>query len=103
MAHSSNDSESYKGERTSYIETNYRGYGVGEAEPGSALYKAALLPFGGQLTNNNSNMTSLDMQHKLVASKTFNEIHRVNGMFGFEMRMVRVRMSGVMCQSVVRV
>ncbi len=31
-------------------------------------------------------MTSLDMQHKLVASKTFNEIHRVNGMFGFEMR-----------------
>ena len=86
MAHSSNDSESYKGERTSYIETNYRGYGVGEAEPGSALYKAALLPFGGQLTNNNSNMTSLDMQHKLVASKTFNEIHRVNGMFGFEMR-----------------
>ncbi len=86
MAHSANDSESYLGERTSYIERNYRGYAVGAAEPGDALYKAALLPFGGQLTTNNNTMTSLDMQHKLVASHTFKEIHRVNAMFGFEMR-----------------
>lgn len=86
MAQSSNDTESFYGEKTSYIECNYRGYAVGAAEPGSDLYKAALLPFGGQLTNNNSNMRSLDMQHKLVASKTFNEIHRLNGMFGFEIR-----------------
>ncbi len=86
MSHSSNDSESYKGEKTSYIECNYRGYAVGAAEPGDALYKAALLPFGGQLTTNNNSMTSLDMQHKLVASHTFNNIHRVNAMFGFEMR-----------------
>ena len=86
MAHSSNDSESYKGEKTSYIERNYRGYAVGAAEPGDALYKAALMPYGGQLTNNNNTMNSLDMQHKLVASHTFNEIHRLNGMVGFEMR-----------------
>ncbi len=86
MAYSGNAAESYQGERTSAIEQLYRGYPVGGAEPGSDLYKAALMPFGGKLTNNNNDMTSLDMQHKLVASHTFNEIHRLNGMFGWEMR-----------------
>ena len=86
MSYSGNNSESYRGERTSYIERNFRGYAVGAAEPGSDLYKAALMPFGGQLSTNNMGMTSLDMQHKLVASHTFNEIHRLNGMFGWEMR-----------------
>ena len=86
MSYSGNDSEGYRGERTSYIERNFRGYAVGAAEPGSDLYKAALMPFGGQLNTNSMGMTSLDMQHKLVASHTFNEIHRLNGMFGWEMR-----------------
>lgn len=86
MQHSDNSSEGYKGERTAYIECNYRGYAVGAAEPGDALYKAALLPYGGQLTNNNTTMNSLDMQHRLVAGHTFNDIHRLNGMLGFEMR-----------------
>lgn len=86
MAYNGNDSESYNGERTSTIECLYRGYPVGGAEPGDALYKAALLPYGGKLTNNYMSMTSLDMQHKLVASHTFNKIHRINGMFGWEMR-----------------
>ena len=86
LSQSINDTEGYLGEKTSYIERNYRGYAVGAAEPGSELFKAALLPFGGQLSNNYSSMLSLDMQHKLVASKTFNEKHRLNAMFGVEVR-----------------
>lgn len=86
LSQSTNDMESFLGERTSTIEMLYRGYPVGGAEPGSDLFKAALLPFGGQLTNNNSSMLSLNMQHKLVASKTFNEIHRFNMMLGMEVR-----------------
>ncbi len=91
VAQSINDTESFLGERTSTIEMHYRGYPVGGAEPGSELYKAALLPFGGQLSNNNSTMTSYNMQHKLVASHTFNEIHRLNGMLGMEMRSSKTR------------
>ena len=86
LSQSTNDMESFLGERTSTIEMLYRGYPVGGAEPGSDLFKAALLPFGGQLTTNNSSMLSLNMQHKLVASKTFNEIHRFNMMLGMEVR-----------------
>ena len=86
IVRSGNDSEAYAGERSSYIERHYRGYGYGSEESGSAKFKAAMLPFGGQLTTNNSMMTSMNMQHKLMFSKTFNEAHRVNAMMGMEMR-----------------
>ena len=86
IARSGNDSEAYAGERSSYIERHYRGYAYGSEESGSAKFKAAMLPFGGQLTTNNSMMTSMNMQHKLMFSKTFNEAHRVNAMMGMEMR-----------------
>ena len=86
IARSGNDSEAYAGERSSYIERHYRGYAYGSEESGSAKFKAAMLPFGGQLTTNNSMMTSMNMQHKLMFSKTFNEAHRVNAMVGMEMR-----------------
>lgn len=94
IAQSVNDTEGYLGERTSAIERQYRGYPVGGAEPGSELYKAALMPFGGQLSTNNSTMTSYNMQHKLVASHTFNEIHRLNGMLGMEIRSAKTRGKG---------
>lgn len=94
ISQSVNDTESFLGEATSTIERNYRGYPVGGAEVGSDLYKAALMPFGGQLKTNNSTMTSYNMQHKLVASHTFNEIHRLNGMLGMELRSAKTHGKG---------
>ncbi len=79
-----NDSESFAGEKGSYIERNYRGYPYGTEKVGSELYNAAMLPHGGQLNTMNSSSVTYNMQHKLVFSKTFNENHRLNAMAGFE-------------------
>ena len=46
IAFNLNNSESFAGEKTSYIELNYRGYAYGSESSGSAKFKAALLPFG---------------------------------------------------------
>lgn len=81
-----NNSESYAGEKTSYIELNYRGYPYGTESSGSEKFKAAMLPFGGELGTNESNSTSYNMQHKLVFSHTFNETHRLNALLGMEIR-----------------
>lgn len=86
IAYSMNNSESFAGEKTSYIEKNYRGYAYGSETSGSAKFKAALLPFGGELATNATSNTSYNMQHKLVFSKTINEIHRINAMAGMEIR-----------------
>ena len=94
ISRSTNDSWAYAGEQSSYIERLYRGYAYGSEEAGSAKYNAAMLPFGGQLTTNNSTSTSLNMQHKLLVSKTFNESHRLNAMLGWEMRSSRTRSVG---------
>ena len=83
---SDNNSEAYAGEKTSYIETNYRGYAYGSESSDSEKFKAALLPFGGQLVTTEISNVSYNMQHKLVFSKTFNEIHRINALFGTELR-----------------
>ena len=94
VARSSNDSWAYAGEQSSYIERLYRGYAYGSEEAGSAKYNAAMLPFGGQLTTNNSTSTSLNMQHKILVSKTFNESHRFNAMLGMEVRSSKSRSVG---------
>lgn len=86
---SSNNIESYLGEKSSYVEKNYRGYPAGTEEYGSALYKAAMLPVGGQLNTTASQSTSYSMSHKMTMSQTFVEKHRVNLLFGFEMRSVQ--------------
>lgn len=93
MGTSSNTTDVYDGETTSYIERNYRGYAAGTEKPGSEKFKAALMPFGGLLRINNSRSTSYDMQHKLVFQKTFNEIHRFNAMAAMQMRSVASKSS----------
>ena len=86
IAYSTNNSESFAGEKTSYIERNYRGYAYGTEPSGSAKFNAALLPFGGELATNVINNTSYNMQHKVVFSRTINEIHRLNAMAAMEIR-----------------
>lgn len=77
-------SESYAGERTTYIARNYRGYDFGSQAAGSAEFKAAILPFGGELYLNESEITGWNVQNKLNFEKTFAEDHRVNVMLGME-------------------
>lgn len=86
IAFGMNNSESFAGEKTSYIERNYRGYAYGSESSGSAKFNAAMLPFGGELATNETNNTSYNMQHKVVFSKTFNESHRINVLAGMEIR-----------------
>ena len=78
--------ESFAGEKTNYITAKYRGYEYGTEKNGSEKYKAAILPFGGEFLSNHNRTISYNMQHKLLFSKTFNEIHRVNAMAGLEIR-----------------
>lgn len=78
-------SESYAGEQTNYIAKNYRGYDYGTASSESDLFKAAMLPFGGELYLNNSETSSWNMQNKFNYEKTFLENHRVNVMAGVEL------------------
>ncbi len=86
LSHGITNSEGYAGEKTTYIARNYRGYDYGSELSGSTRFKAAMLPFGGELLTRSSKSASYNMQHKLVFSKTFDEIHRVNAMAGLEVR-----------------
>lgn len=86
VAHNANNSEAYAGEKTYYIASNYRGYDYGTEVSGSAKFKAAMLPFGGELTTSDTRVISYNMQHKLLFSKTINTNHRFNAMLGFELR-----------------
>lgn len=81
-----NNSEAYAGERSTYVERNYRGYAVDTELSGSAKYKAALMPHGGEMTSTSSSSSSYSMSHKLQFSNTFAEVHRLNALGGFEMR-----------------
>jgi TonB-linked SusC/RagA family outer membrane protein len=89
IAYTKNASEAYAGEKSAYIETNYRGYAYGTEKTGSEKFNAALMPFGGELATTNTSSTTYTMQHKLVFSNTFNNIHRINAMLGFEVRSVK--------------
>ena len=86
VAQSSNASEGFAGEKSSYIETKYRGYPYDGEETGSEKFKAAMLPFGGRYETTNSTGTTYSMAHKLSISKTFNEKHRINALAGLELR-----------------
>lgn len=94
MSNNINKSEAYAGEKTSYIERNYRGYAYGSEKPGSDKYHAALLPYGGQLTQSNSQSISYSTSHRLAFSKQFNENHRLNAMLGMEIRSTKSESEG---------
>lgn len=88
IADSGNESESFAGEKTNYIAKNYRGYDYGAALPDSDLFKAAMLPFGGELFTSNARAVTYNMQHKLLLTKTFHSDHRINAMLGVEIRSI---------------
>ena len=81
-----NSNESWITERTFYIADKYRGYDYNSVAPTSPEFKAAQLPFGGQLFTNNTNQHSYNIQNKLQFSKTFNEDNRLNALLGMELR-----------------
>lgn len=86
MAVTNNKSESYAGEKTSRIEQLYRGYPYGSEKAGSDRFNAALMPYGGELKQANSQGISYSTSHRLQFSKEFNENHRLNAMLGMEIR-----------------
>ena len=87
----SSDSRSYAGEQTNYIARNYRGYDYGTEEVNSTKFKAAALPYGGELYTSDSKSISYSMQHKLVFSHNFDEGHRLNAMVAAEIRSTTYR------------
>lgn len=91
---SDRSSELYAGEQTYYIASRYRGYNFDEVEFASPEYKAAFLPYGGELYNSNCNLTSWNIQNKLTFQKTFKDIHRVNVLLGTEVTSARTKDRG---------
>lgn len=90
----SNSSESYQGEKTSYIERYYRGFPYGTEDTGSEKFNAARMPYGGLLRQGNSQGVSYSTSHRLQFSKEFNENHRLNTMIGVEVRSSTVESTG---------
>ena len=78
--------ETWALEQTYYIAKNYRGYDYNSVEVNSALFKAAQLPFGGQLFTSNGRTRSYNIQNKLLVSKEFNLDNRLNMMLAWEIR-----------------
>ena len=78
--------EAWESERTFYIAENYRGYDFNSVSPASKEFKAALLPFGGELFTNNTHQYSYNIQNKLQFSKAFNDENRLNALVGMELR-----------------
>lgn len=78
--------ESYMGEDTYYIASTYRGYDAGTALPGSVSFKAAKLPFGGELFTTDARQSSYNIQNKISISSTFRERDRLNILLGQELR-----------------
>lgn len=80
------NSESWALEQTFYIAENYRGYDYNSVDPGSAEFKAAMMPFGGELFTSDASQDSYNIQNKLLISKSFNDENRLNVMLGMEVR-----------------
>ncbi len=85
-SYNSTNGNSYRGERSTAVARTYRGYDYGSVEPTNPWFKAALLPFGGELFTSASTTTSYNIQNKLLFSKQFNENHRLNAMIAMEIR-----------------
>ncbi|MDO5664266.1 MAG: SusC/RagA family TonB-linked outer membrane protein [Bacteroidia bacterium] len=80
------NSTSYAGERTFYIASKYRGYDFGTVTPASQEYKAALLPFGGELFSVDMQSININIQNMLTYYKIFQDRHRLNVLLGTELR-----------------
>ena len=85
-SNTNSDNQSYRTERTFGIAEDYRGYDFNSVLPSSPEFKAAMLPFGGELFTNNSRQTSYNIQNKLQVSKSFGRAGRLNALIGVEVR-----------------
>lgn len=83
---STRNTEMYAGERTHYITQAYRGYAYNSVLPTDLEFKAAVLPFGGQLSNESSQTEGYNVQNKLLFHKEFNKDHRLSGMAAWEVQ-----------------
>lgn len=79
-----NLAESYAGEQTYYIADKYRGFDYGTAEPGTDIYKAAVLPFGGRYFTSEYSINNYNVHNTLTFYKIFNQKHKVNVLVGNE-------------------
>lgn len=78
--------ETYANEKSFYIANKYRGYDWGSVTANSAEFKAAILPYGGELLTSDGDTRSYDIQNKLLFNRTFADLHRVTAMVGFQVR-----------------
>ena len=85
-SHDKSYNETYASEESFYIANKYRGYDHGSVTANSAEFKSALLPYGGELLTSDGDTRSYDIQNKLLFNRTFNDVHRVNAMLGFQVR-----------------
>ena len=85
-SNTNSDNQSYRTERTFGIAEDYRGYDFNSVLPSSPEFKAAMLPFGGELFTNNARQTSYNIQNKLQVSKSFGRAGRLNALIGVEVR-----------------
>lgn len=84
-------SESYAGEQTYYVANNYRGYDYNSEAYNSKKYNAAKLPYGGELYNETSDISSWNIQNKVSYTKSFREDHRINVLVGTEVIATRTQ------------
>ena len=66
--------EAWESERTFYIAENYRGYDFNSVSPASKEFKAALLPFGGELYNGSSDVLAWNIQNKVSFRESLRKI-----------------------------
>jgi len=85
------NSDQYATERSYYIANAYRGYDYGSIDASDPWYRAAQLPFGGELFSSSATQHSYSVQNKLLIQKNFDEDNRLNVMLGTEVRSTRER------------
>lgn len=85
-SYSTSERASYAGEQTFYIAKQYRGYDFNSIDPTNPLYKAALLPRGGEMFQSNGINQAYNIQNKVIINKQFNDNNRLNVMIAMEVR-----------------
>lgn len=83
--------ESYAGEKSYYIANTYRGYDFGSKLSIDPEYRAALLPYGGELQTVSKNEFNYNFQNKLQYHQTIKQHHRLNAMLGMEVRSTKYK------------
>ena len=84
--YSNQNRQAYRGEETFAGANEYRGYDFGSIGPDDPWFKAALLPFGGDIFTSDAIQQTYNIQNQLLVSKVFEKKHRLNVMLATEVR-----------------